>query len=59
MGGLDAFDEDFGVGGQRAPVLAADVPGADTTVDGSDFLGLTVDAEQLPEAIAYFRNQYR
>ena len=51
--------KDFGVGGQRAPVLAADVPGADTTVDGSDFLGLTVDAEQLPEAIAYFRNQYR
>ncbi len=51
--------KDFGVGGRRVAVLAADVPGADLAVDGSDYLGLTVAAEQLPAAIAFFRNQYR
>ena len=51
--------KDFGVGGERAPVVSADVPGADTTIDGSDFLGLTVAAGQLTDAIAHLRNQYR
>ena len=51
--------KDFGVSGERARVGAADVPGADTTVHGSDFLGLTVAAGQLPEAIVYLRSRYR
>ncbi len=51
--------KDFGVSGQRAAVVASDVPGVDMAVNGSDYLGLTVAAQQLPAAIAYFRNQYR
>ncbi len=51
--------KDFGVAGHRAPFVVADVPGADTIVAGSDFLGLSVAADRLPDAIRYLRNQYR
>jgi histidyl-tRNA synthetase len=51
--------KDFGVNRVRVPVVAADVPGAETILTGSDFLGLSVAADRLPEAIEFFRNQYR